>query len=293
MLVDATKRGTRSMPAAGGVAAPQPAALTGEARGMIDKFCAADKAKKNVELCAIFKHLEQEIDRHRAQRAAGAPEPAGGADQALVNRRLAEASIVGLNLMKSDSASKRDAWENLAKLVASFRKAHGDLEEHVGDLRGEPAPRGRDQGHPDHHHRRRPDSRTAVQEGRSNGHRTPVTPAQIDAFVEQVVGWCNTYQTCAQAAQRRAHVDFNDGTIRFVALDTVTQQTLGVMQRTIDIANAAARVLLLVAESQMAPIKDEPTDQLSNASKNLDKIKATASRWRPRFSTPWPRSPSR
>lgn len=138
-LMDATKGVAGASPAPGGAAEAAPEGHLRETRELIDKFCAADKAKKNAELCAIFKKAGQELDGHHAQHAApaGAHTPAGGPEQALVNRRLAQASIVGLNLMKSDLASKRDAWENLGKMVASFQKAHGDLKAHVGDLKSD------------------------------------------------------------------------------------------------------------------------------------------------------------
>jgi hypothetical protein len=108
-----------------------------ETRAMVEKYCKADK-KKNAEVCGIFTHLEEDFDKmHAAHAASMEHAPSGGATQTQVNQRLAQASVVALNMMKNDLVTKRAAWENLGKLVAKFQVSHHHLFEHIDDLKSD------------------------------------------------------------------------------------------------------------------------------------------------------------
>lgn len=94
------------------------------------------------------------------------------------------------------------------------------------------------------------------------------TPAAIDAFVKQVIGWSHLLQLCADAALERAHVQFDAGDIGFADYNDALQQKLAVVKSCVDMTNAAGSVLLVIAEAEMRPVVDS-AKKLEEASQTL------------------------
>jgi len=94
------------------------------------------------------------------------------------------------------------------------------------------------------------------------------TPAAIQAFVRQVIGWSQLLQRCADAALERAHQQLEAGEIGFADYNDALQQKLAVVKSCVDMTNNAGSVLLAIAETEVAPVVTA-TKSLDDAAQNL------------------------
>jgi hypothetical protein len=97
--------------------------------------------------------------------------------------------------------------------------------------------------------------------------------AQIDAFVQAVLGWSQTLQQCADAAVQRAYDEYEAGKLTYADYSSALQQKIAVTQSCYTMTNAASGVLLKVAKDALGPI-EAATGKLDDASTLLDKIQS-------------------
>jgi hypothetical protein len=98
-----------------------------------------------------------------------------------------------------------------------------------------------------------------------------VPQGDIDAFVNEVIGWSQTILKCADAAVHKAHDQLRGGDIDFADFNAVLQNKIAVTQKCFEMTNNASTVLAKIAASELVPLQDA-TSRLAAAAETLDKI---------------------
>ncbi|HEY3497772.1 MAG TPA: hypothetical protein VGK73_23905 [Polyangiaceae bacterium] len=100
---------------------------------------------------------------------------------------------------------------------------------------------------------------------------SPPTPAEIDAFVQHVIGWSQTLQRAADVAVQKAQAQRASGAVSFVALNRTLQDKITLTEHCSRMVASASSVLLTVARSELAPL-EQATERLAAASERLDAV---------------------